>query len=120
MQQSPQTLLAHERLDAYSVPVELAEQAHSLARQLPRSKGQLGDQLSRASESIMLCIAEGSGVAWHSAEQKRYFRAARASALECAAILDVCRLRGVGRQEQRGCAKQLIIRLVQMLTKLCR
>ena len=68
MQQSPHPLLAHERLDAYGVAVELAEHAHALSRQLPRSKGQLGDQLSRASESIMLCIAEGSGVAWHSAE----------------------------------------------------
>lgn len=120
MQQSPQPLLAHERLDAYAVAVELAEYAHTLSQQLPRTKGQLGDQLSRASESIMLCIAEGSGVAWHSAEQKRYFRTARASALECAAILDVCRIRGIGRKEQRGCARQLVIRLVQMLTKLCR
>lgn len=112
--------LAHEKLDAYAVALELAELAHQLSKQLPRTKGQLGDQLTRASEGIVLCIAEASGVAWHSAEQKRFFRAARASALECAAILDICNIRSVGKPEVRRHARQLILRLVQMLTKLCR
>ncbi len=120
MHNQRETLLAHEKLHAYRVALDFGELAHDLSRKLPRAKGQLGDQLQRASESILLCIAEGSGVAWHSADQKKFFRSARASAHECAAIIDVCRIRRVGSQEERALGRELVVRLVQMLTKLCR
>jgi four helix bundle protein len=100
------------------VAVEFVDLAHVLARRLPRTKGQLGDQLSRAAEGIVLRIAEGVGAEWQSADQKRYFRSARGSALECAAALDVCRTRRVGTPQQLSEGRQLLLRLVQMLTKL--
>ena len=87
------TRFGHERLDAYRVALEFIELAQDLEKRLPRAKGQLGDQLARAGESILLRIAEGSGASWGSADQRRYFRSARGSAMECAAILDVCRVR---------------------------
>jgi len=69
--------LAHERLDAYRVALELFSLALELTGRLPRTKGQLGDQLQRASESVVLRIAEAAGGEWRSADQRRSFRAAR-------------------------------------------
>lgn len=111
---------AFERLDAYRLAVEFLSVAGSLARRLPRTKGQLGDQLSRASEGVVLRIAEGVGAEFKSADQKRYFRSARGSALECAAVLDICRVRGVGSSAQLEQGRTLLVRIVQMLTKLSR
>lgn len=118
MQTTQQTQFAHERLDAYQVAIQFCGVADEVCRALPRTKGQLGDQLNRASEGIVLRIAEGAGAAWRSADQKRYFRSARGSAMECAAVLDVCRLRSIvpGGTIARG--RQLLLRLVKMLTKL--
>ncbi len=48
----------------------------------------VNDQLGRASFSIVLNIAEGSGKA-SSNDRKNYFTIARASIFECVAILDV-------------------------------
>ena len=118
MQTNQQTEFAHERLDAYQAAIEFCQVADEVCRTLPRTKGQLGDQLSRAAEGIVLRIAEGAGAAWRSADQKRYFRSARGSAMECAAVLDVCRIRSIvpGATITRG--RQLLLRLVKMLTKL--
>ena len=113
-------LFAHERLDAYRVAVEFLEIADVLAKRLPRTKGQLGDQLTRASEGIVLRVAEGAGAEYRSADQKRYFRSARGSAMECAAVLDICRTRQVGSAEQLAAGRALLLRLVQMLSRLAR
>ncbi len=113
-------LFAHERLDAYRVAVEFVELADVLVRRLPKTKGQLGDQLARASEGIVLRIAEGAGAEYRSADQKRYFRSARGSSMECAAVLDICAVRGVGSPEQLTTGRALLLRLVQMLTRLSR
>ena len=40
--------------------------------------------------------------------------------LECAAVLDVCRIRGVGSPAQLEHGRELLLRLVQMLTRLAR
>ena len=111
---------AYERLDAYRVAVEFLEVAEQLSKRLPRTKGQLGDQLARASEGVLLRIAEGAGAEYRSADQKRYFRSARGSALECAAVLDVCRIKRIGTQEQLERGRALLLRIVQMLTRLAR
>ena len=112
--------LAHERLDVYVVALEFLELIEPLLSQLPRTKGQLGDQLARASESIVLRIAEGAGAEWKSADQKRYFRNARGSALECSSILDICKIRRIGSAEELAEGRRLLVRLVQMLTRLTR
>jgi four helix bundle protein len=114
------TTLAHERLDAYRAALDFLAIAEKLARRLPRTKGQLGDQLSRAAEGIVLRIAEGAGAEWQSADQKRYFRSARGSAMECSAVLDICRARGIGDATELTRGRALLVRLVQMLTRLSR
>lgn len=111
--------LAHERLDAYQVALEFLRLAQALVHRLPRAKGQLGDQLARAAEGIVLRIAEGAGAEWRSADQKRFFRSARGSVLECSAALDICRIRRVGDPEQLARGRTLLLRLTQMLTRLC-
>ena len=113
-------LLAHERLDAYRVAVEFRTLAQALIDRLPRAKGQLGDQLERAAGSVVLRIAEGAGCEWRSREQKSHFRASRGSVLECSAVLDICRVRRVGSAEQLTGGRLLLVRLAQMLTRLCR
>ena len=51
----------------------------------------LADQLRRASTSISFNIAEGAGE-YAPADKARFYRIARRSATESAAILDACRL----------------------------
>jgi four helix bundle protein len=112
--------LAHEKLDAYRTALEFFAIAHKLAQRLPRQKGQLGDQLTRASEGIVLRIAEGAGAEWRSLDQKRYFRSARGSAMECAAVLDICRIKRIADMADLNSGRKLLVRLVQMLSALAR
>ena len=100
--------------------IEFLDIATALSKRLPRTKGQFGDQLARASEGVVLRIAEGAGAEYRSADQKRYFRSARGSALECAAVLDICRIKLVGMPAQRERGRALLLRIVQMLTRLSR
>lgn len=111
---------AHERLDAFVVAEQFLELAQDWARRLPRSKGQIGDQLQRASESILLRLAEGAGAETGSADQRRHFRAARGSALECAAILTVLRTRKALNDEALAEGRGLLLRVVQMTSRLAR
>ena len=77
------------------------------------------DQLRRASLSIVLNIAEGAGQ--RSRPQKRHlYSIARGSAMESAAILDVRRGHGVASRVEWRPARALVVRIVQMLTKLDR
>ena len=54
-------MLSHERLDAYQRALPLHVLARHIARAFPRGSGDLADQLSRASRSVVLNIAEGAG-----------------------------------------------------------
>jgi four helix bundle protein len=77
----------------------------------------LADQLTRASTSIVLNLAEGAGKL-SKADKRRYYLTARGSATESAALLDVCmRLKLVGETDCRE-GKAMILRVVSMLIKL--
>ena len=83
---------------------------------MPRGYAELADQLRRAALSIPLNIAEGSGREGRDAA--RLYGIARGSALECAAVLDAMEalglLPGAALTEERD----LIERIVSMLTKM--
>ena len=64
-----------------------------------------------------LNIAEGNGKAT-SGDRRRYFEIARGSALECAAVQDILEVCGVLSPESNTEAKQLLDRIVAMLTRL--
>jgi four helix bundle protein len=105
-----------ERLDVYGVALEFQVQATALAL---RSDAVVRDQLRRASLSCVLNIAEGAGQ--RSRAQKRHlYSIARGSAMECAAVVDVLRVRGIAAPAEGRKARALLVRIVQMLTKLDR
>jgi len=89
----------------------------SLVERTPTGYHSLADQLRRAAVSIPLNIAEGSGR--FDKDERRYFSMARGSALECAAIMDVLEALGTPSVEEANQAKELLERIVSMLTKLC-
>ena len=80
------------KLDVYQVAVPFVPLAAAIADSLPPRYASLADQLRRASLSIPLNIAEGSGKST-SPDQRRFYAIARGSAMECAAILDACTAR---------------------------
>ena len=49
----------------------------------------------------------------------RFFAIARGSATECAAILDIVRARGLAPSAVTSRGRSLLVRVVQMLTRLC-
>jgi four helix bundle protein len=84
-----------------------------------RGRRHLADQLSRASTSIVLNIAEGAGKS-SKPDQCRNDGSARGSATESAAVFDLCvRLKLVDEPSHRD-GKALLERIVSMLVKLAR
>ena len=106
---------SHERLDVYHAAVEWLIIADELAGALPKGRAYLADQLRRAAASIALNIAEGAGE-FAGAEKARFYRIARRSATECAAILDGCRALKLSDRERVATARDLLWRIVAMLT----
>ena len=81
-------MLDHEQLDVYQVALEFLVFANEVIERLPRGRSHLADQLTRASTSIVLNLAEGAGK--HSKpDKRRFYLTARGSATESAALLDV-------------------------------
>ena len=92
--------------------------ALNIADKIPRGYSSLADQLRRASWSIPLNIAEGCGKNGVN-DKKRFYAIARGSAMECAAIIDVCQVLNIDDVNAFKQGKELLIRIVSMLTKLC-
>ena len=67
---------------------KLLEDGNVLIAQFPRGYGYLADQLKRAGTSIMLNFAEGNGKKGLK-ERQRFFRIAKGSLYEVAAVYDV-------------------------------
>jgi four helix bundle protein len=111
----PQVMFGFQRLDVYQSAVKFLALCPALCDRAPRGHAGLADQLRRASLSIPLNIAEGSGKRGRDAQ--RFYTIARGSALECAAILDALEALG-GVSEEIGVARALLERIVAMLTKL--
>jgi len=113
---APGPFLDAERLDVYRVALELHVAAAALAL---GGDPVLRDQLRRASLSVPLNIAEGAGQR-SNAQKRRFYGVARGSAMECAAIFDVLRLRRLAPPSECRHARSLVVRVVAMLTKLDR
>ena len=111
-------MLSHEKLDVYQRSIEFVAIAVRIAEKLPRGQAPLVDQLRRAAVSIPLNIAEGSGRSPGSPDRARFRGIARGSAMECGAILDVVRLLDATLQPDCTQAKALLVRVVEMLSKM--
>ena len=105
----------HERLDVYRAAIEFLIVTDEIAASLPRGRAYLADQLRRAATSIPLNIAEGAGE-FSPGDKARFYRMARRSATECAAILDACRATALGDLELLSKGRTLLLRTVAMLT----
>jgi len=112
-------MLYHERLDVYQLSIQFVAAAIAVSERIPRGYASLADQLRRAAMSIPLNIAEGVGKA-SKAEQARFHAVARGSAMECGAILDVVRVLRVESSDSLDQAKEMVVRIVGMLSKMCR
>jgi four helix bundle protein len=109
--------LDHERLDVYHVSLEFLTFANQFIESLPRGRSHLADQLTRASTSIVLNLAEGAGK--HSKpDKRRYYLTARGSATQCAALLDVYSRLKLLDEARHKAGKEMLVRVVSMLIKL--
>jgi four helix bundle protein len=110
-------VFSHESLDVYRAAIKYTHWVFVISKELRGINRHARDQLLRASQSIPLNIAEGNGKATEG-DRRHFFEVARGSALECAAIQDVLEVYGaIGAEENRK-AKDLLDRIVAMLTKM--
>jgi four helix bundle protein len=109
----------HEKLDVYAVSIDFVALANDVIESLPRGRAYLADQLHRAATSVPANIAEGAGE-FSKNEKARFYRMALRSATECAALLDVAKALSVVPQESRAAGRDLLLRVVSMLTRLIR
>jgi four helix bundle protein len=108
-------MLGFQRLDVYRCSVRFLGLAGALSQRFARGHSELVDQLRRASLSVPLNIAEGSGKTGR--DSGRYYTIARGSALECAAILDALVALGALEEGETSEERELLERVVSMLTK---
>jgi four helix bundle protein len=83
-----------EKLEVYQKALAFAEHVSALTEHFPRGHWYLADQLNRASLSISLNIAEGTG-RWTEADRRNFFGIARGSVHECVPVIELCRRKGL-------------------------
>jgi four helix bundle protein len=111
--------LDYEKLDVYQAAINFITVTSEIVENLPTGKSFLANQFQRASTSIPLNIAEGAGE-FSNSEKARFYRIARRSATECAAILEVCKRFGVIEDFRYVKGRELLVRIVSMLVKMAR
>src|SRR5687768_5644331 len=84
---------------------------------MPAGRAHLKDQLDRSATSVVLNVAEGAGE-FSPGEKNRFYRIARRSATETAAILHIVARRRHAPEEQTREARDLLARVVSMLVKM--
>lgn len=114
--------LDHERLHVYKTALALVTTADHIADAIPRGHASLADQLRRAAVSVCLNIAEGAGE-YSPKEKARFYRMARRSAIECAAVLDIAMALGLREGGSLDAcvvrARGLVRSIVSILVRLC-
>jgi four helix bundle protein len=110
-------MLSFQRLDVYQRAIEFLALAIDVVGDLPRGHAERGDQLVRAAESVVRNIAEGAG-RWSEADSAKHYKIARGEAMECAASLDVMKLRRAVAPDRYEHGMRLLEGVVAMLTKM--
>lgn len=107
----------HEDLDVYAASLDFVTFVRATMKRMPGGRMGIDVQLMRAATSMPLNIAEGAGE-FSAKDKARFYRIARRSATECAAALDVCIRMGLVREPDVQAGRELLRRIVAMLTKL--
>jgi four helix bundle protein len=110
-------MLSFQRLDVYQRAIEFLALVGDVVAELPKGHAERSDQLVRAAESVVRNIAEGAG-RWSDADSAKHYKIARGEAMECAASLDVMRLRKLVAPQQYDRGICLLEAVVAMLTKM--
>ena len=115
------TLFDHEKLDVYQLELSFIGWVTTLFEELKDQKAakvtEVCDHLDRASLSALFNTAEGNGKRQR-ATRAKFFDDARGSATECAGCLDALVVKRVCAPERVLAGKQMLARIVGMLTKL--
>lgn len=106
---------AFEKLDVYRRALQFSKQALKVAGDTRLYSWR--DQMSRASMSIVLNIAEGAG-RWHAKEKRQFYYIARGSVFECVPLIELGQSLGVLNNAQRTELRSDCQAIAQMLTKL--
>ena len=109
----------HEKLDVYHAAIDFVILGNEIIRHLPRGNSNIADQLQRAMISIPLNVAEGSGEYCRS-DKARFYRYAKRSATECAAILDACKSLDLVDSSRFESGRDLLYRIVAMIIRMVR
>ena len=110
-------MLSFQRLDVYQRAIEFLSLTYDIVDALPRGHADRADQLARAAESVVRNIAEGAG-RWSEADSANRYKIACGEAMECAASLDIMKLRKVITDARHERGSELLAAVVSMLTKM--
>jgi four helix bundle protein len=110
-------LFDQDRLDAYNLGRDFVRAVEVLLTRVPRGFSEQFDQVRRASMSVTLNTAEGAGE-FAPKEKARFYRIARRSATEAAAVLDSFVDRGVLQESDVEPARAILHRVTGALTRL--
>jgi four helix bundle protein len=94
--------------------LDLVDHVHEV---MPPGRAHRKDQLDRAATSVVLDTAEGAGELSED-EKQRFYRIARRSATETAAILDILDRRKAVPTATIAPAREMLVRVVSMLARL--
>ena len=95
----------HQRLRVYHVALEFCRTVKIVRGGLPRGLSSIGDQLTRAAQSMCLNLAEGAA-SRHRAVKLRHWGIVAGSASECAAALDLLEIEDAAPAAVLGRARQ--------------
>jgi four helix bundle protein len=107
----------HDKLDVYQRALELLDVVDRIVEQMPPGRAHLKDQFDRAATSIVLNVAEGAGE-FSPADKRRFYRMARRSGTESAAIVEVIRRRRHAPGPLLDSARELLLRIVSMRVRM--
>ena len=105
--------LSYRRLQAYQVAKEATQAVVANSRVWRGLPGELGSQLHRAMNSVLLNIIEGTG-RWSPADQKRHYKIACGSASEVMGCLEIAEMHGLNQAVLDDIGSR-VIRVIQML-----
>lgn len=108
----PAPIFDHEKLKVYQEALRFVAWVDPLLERLLGKVAAI-DQLDRASTSMVLNLAEGNGKRSHP-DRCRFFDIARGSAVECAACLDVLRVKQRVTDTEVAEGKAILLEVVSM------